>query len=291
MDDLDLVSVIIPFLNGSEWLLEAIGSVLNQTYPCWELILIDDGSDEVHSAVGEAISAQHPDKMKYIEHPLHVNRGVSISRNEAAKFAKGKFLAFLDADDVWFPNKLSDQLEMFQQHPGTEVVFGAFTIWQSWQGLGGSDFIQYIGAPAGIYKPQTLNTILYPFTDGPTPPPSGIMIRKDCFERIGKFESAFSGIYELYEDQAFLSKVFLQANVFISGTSHLRYRRRSGSMSSAANDPIRYQEVRSFYANWFENYLHEEGIADRELLGLIKSLKIPVQSGVSNEFLTKTLGS
>ena len=133
MEAQELVSVIIPFLNGSGWLVEAIESVVSQTYPHWELIVLDDGSDEEHSKVAKLICSGHPGNMLYAEHAGHINRGVSISRNEACKLSHGKYLAFLDADDVWLPNKLTDQLAMFAAHPQVEVVFGAFTIWQSWQ--------------------------------------------------------------------------------------------------------------------------------------------------------------
>ena len=265
----ELVSVIIPFLNGSQWLIEAIDSVLHQTYPHWELIVLDDGSDEKHSLVAKEICSRYPGKMVYTEHPEHVNRGVSISRNEASKLARGKYLAFLDADDVWMPNKLADQLAMFAAHPQVQVVFGAFTIWQSWQYKEVENYVQPIGASAGYYPPGTLNKILYPFYEGTTPAPSGIILTRQAFNSIGMFEPAFSGIYELYEDQAFLSKVFLHNHVFISDQSHLLYRRREGSMSSAANNLERYHTVRIYYCNWLQAYLKSHYIHDATLNKLI----------------------
>ncbi|RZK35041.1 MAG: glycosyltransferase family 2 protein [Hymenobacter sp.] len=269
----ELVSVIIPFLNGSQWLVEAIDSVLAQTYPHWELIVLDDGSAEEHSRVAKEICARHPDKMVYTEHLGHINRGVSISRNEASKLAHGKYLAFLDADDVWMPNKLADQLAMFVTNPQVEVVFGAFTIWQSWQYPAIENYVQPIGAPAGYYPPAMLNKALYPFFDATTPAPSGIMLTKQAFDSIGMFEPAFSGIYELYEDQAFLAKVFLHNHVFVSNQSHLLYRRREGSMSSAASNMERYHTVRVFFCDWLEAYLHNQHIYDPALSKLIAATR------------------
>lgn len=269
----ELVSVIIPFLNGSNWLAEAVESVVTQTFPHWELILFDDGSDAEHSLAAKRLCRQHPQKIRYAEHSGHINRGVSITRNEASKLARGKYLAFLDADDIWFPNKLEYQVEMFATHPQVQVVFGAFTVWQSWLSRANADEIYHLGAPQGYYPPGTLNKMLYPFFPGTTPAPSGIMIKKQVFERIGRFEPAFSGIYELYEDQAFLAKVFLHNHVFLSEQSHLLYRRRPGSMSSAAGNRQRYHTVRVFYFNWLQQYLSSHFIYDAELSNLIEDRK------------------
>ena len=268
-----LVSVIIPFLNGSHWLEEAIDSVIKQTYSNWELIVLDDGSEEAHSRAAKDKCSRYPDKVIYAEHPGHVNRGVSISRNEASKLARGKYLAFLDADDVWLPNKLTDQLAMFAAHPQVQVVFGAFTIWQSWNDSAAEDTVYFIGAPAGHYPPGRLNKLLYPFQTGTTPAPSGIMITKQAFNDIGMFEPAFSGIYELYEDQAFLSKVFLHEHVFISDQSHLLYRRREDSMSSAARSAERYHTVKVFYCNWLETYLRSQPGQDALLNKLLDDIR------------------
>ena len=273
MESQELVSVIIPFLNGSHWLVEAIESVEKQTYPHWELIVLDDGSDEEHSLVAKEICSQNPGNMVYAEHPGHINRGVSISRNEASKLSQGKYLAFLDADDVWVPHKLADQLSMFAAYPQADVVFGSFTIWQTWQYQDATDFVQFIGAPAGCYPPQTLNKILYPFYPGTTPAPSGIMMKKQAFDAIGMFEPAFSGIYELYEDQAFLSKMFLHNHVFVSDQSHLLYRRREGSMSSAADNMERYHTVRVFYCNWLQTYLRSQRIQDHSFNQVIEDTR------------------
>lgn len=270
----ELVSVIVPFLNGSHWLLEALQSVLNQTYTEWELIVIDDGSHEAHSAVARNFCNQYPDKIRYTEHPGHVNRGVSISRNEAARLARGKYLAFLDADDIWLPTKLAHQLSQFAKYPDVAAVFGAFVVWRSWRDENAEDYVQHIGAPSGkCYAPGVLSKKLYPFYDAASPAPSGIMITKDCFQKINGFEPLFSGIYELYEDQAFLSKLYLHETVYVSGTADILYRRREGSMSSAAADVERYHRVRGFYFDWLERYLNRHNIQDEDLYLLIENAR------------------
>ena len=271
----DLVSVIVPFLNGSEWLTEALESVINQTYTNWEVIVFDDGSDETHSLVARNFCHEHPNKMFYTEHAGHVNKGVSVSRNEAAKLAHGKYLAFLDADDVWMPAKLANQLALFCSHPAIGAVFGAFIRWYSWQDENAADEFQPIGAPAEIcYAPGTLLKLLYPFFDAASPAPSGIMIKKETFDNIHGFEPFFSGIYELYEDQAFLSKLYLHETVFVYKTADIMYRKRQNSMSSAANNMERYHKVRAFYLDWLEGYLGKQNIEDDEIFCLIEKARL-----------------
>ena len=270
----DLVSVIIPFLNGSHWLIESLESVLNQTYINWEIIVIDDGSEEKHSLIARHFCRQHLDKIIYTEHDGHVNKGVTISRNEAAKLAKGKYLAFLDADDIWLPQKLTNQLTRFKKHPEVQAVCEPCIHWYSWQDETAENYLEPVGAPyEKVYAPHELNKLLYPLCFASPPPPSGILITQEAFKRIGGFEPAFSGIYELYEDQAFLSKLYLNEIVLVSGDADFMYRKRADSMSSAATNMERYQTVRRFYFNWLENYMHKNKINDEAISHLINKAR------------------
>src|SRR5438874_6806278 len=109
-----LVSVIIIFLNGGDYLEEAIASVLAQTYENWELWLVDDGSTDSGTALAKTYHGRYPGKVNYLEHVGHQNRGMSASRNLGIAHARGELLAFLDADDVWRPDKLAHQVALMQ---------------------------------------------------------------------------------------------------------------------------------------------------------------------------------
>src|SRR5690349_14304343 len=98
-----LVSVIMIFLDAAPYLDEAVASVFAQTYGRWELLLVDDGSIDGSSVIASGYAEQHPDKVRYLEHPNHENRGMSASRNLGIMQAHGEFVAFLDADDVYLP--------------------------------------------------------------------------------------------------------------------------------------------------------------------------------------------
>ena len=102
------VSVIIPFYSRVDWLCEAIESVLAQTYPIHEIILVNDGSRE---DLTEFLS-KYGDKIIYI---VQENSGPAAARNNAINHATGDYIAFEDADDIWLPNKLEMQVAFMEQ--------------------------------------------------------------------------------------------------------------------------------------------------------------------------------
>jgi len=117
-----LVSVIIPTYNRAKYVTHAIDSVLAQTYPSYEIIVVDDGStDDTRKEL-----APYMDRIKYIrkEHAGH-----SAARNTAIRASRGQWIAFLDSDDAWLPAKLSRQME-FLSHCRAKVCFSNI-IWNS----------------------------------------------------------------------------------------------------------------------------------------------------------------
>lgn len=255
MNERLLISVIIPFLNPGAWLTEAIESVLQQTYENYEIILIDDGSVKQDSGIASGYAERYPGKIFYVEHKEHVNRGLTISRNTGIAHAKGKLIAFLDADDCWLPDKLANQLDVFKRFPGIQMICEASIFWYSWKDSDQEDYVKLIGAAEGVYQPPELMQWLYPLGEGQPPCPSGIIITRNALQRSGGFEEKFSGVYQLYEDQAFLAKIYLKEIVYISAQANNMYRKRADSMSSAANEERTYKRVRLFYLAWLEEYL------------------------------------
>src|SRR4029450_9561835 len=103
-----LVSVIIPTFDRATWVREAIASVLAQTYPHLELIVVDDGS---HDATPEVIQA-FGQALTYIR---QAHAGVSAARNRGVAASRGALVAFLDSDDLWLPRKIAAQVALLQQ--------------------------------------------------------------------------------------------------------------------------------------------------------------------------------
>ena len=98
-----LVSIIMPMFNSEAFVLEAINSVLSQTYTKWELIIVDDCSTDTSVVLVEGISIKET-RIRLLKN--ETNSSAAISRNKAIEASKGDYIAFLDADDLWLPNKL-----------------------------------------------------------------------------------------------------------------------------------------------------------------------------------------
>jgi len=110
------VSIIIPTHNRKAFVLEAVGSVLAQTFEDYELIVVDDGSND---GTGEALK-KYEDRLHYL---CQENQGVSAARNCGLAHARGEFIAFLDSDDLWLPKKLAIQVAFMEQHPGAQICY------------------------------------------------------------------------------------------------------------------------------------------------------------------------
>src|SRR5438105_10809941 len=124
-----LVSVVIIFLNGGKYLQEAIESVLAQTYTNWELLLVDDGSTDASTGIAKDYQQRDPGRVQYLEHSGHENRGMSASRNLGIGRASGALIALLDADDVWLPDKLAQQVAIMQRHPEVGLLANPALYW------------------------------------------------------------------------------------------------------------------------------------------------------------------
>ena len=106
----DLVSIIMPSYNTEQYIAETIQSVINQTYQNWELIIVDDCStDNTDTVVGKIKDS----RIRYLKNEK--NSGAAVSRNKALREANGRWVAFLDSDDLWKPEKLEKQISFMMK--------------------------------------------------------------------------------------------------------------------------------------------------------------------------------
>jgi len=251
-----LVSVIIPFMNEERFLEETISSVIGQSYHNWELLLIDDGSTNSSTDIALKYAQLYPDKIFYHEHENHQNKGVCVSRNLGVEKAKGTLIALLDADDFFLPGKLEHQVQCFEDNPEIGMVAGASYYWFKWSDNNLEDKVVLVGEENDkvIDSPQLMFN-LYPLGTGNAPCPCSLMIKKEVIEKVNGFEPVFKKEYQLYEDQAFLVKIYLTEKVYISSVPDNLYRQRQDSVVYSTHGSGEYQKVRLFFLKWLKNYL------------------------------------
>lgn len=266
-----LVSGIIIFLNAEKFIEEAIESVFAQTYNHWELLLVDDGSTDGSTAIAQHFAEKYPDKVRYLEHKGHQNLGMSAARNLGVRNAKGKYIAFLDADDVWLPLKLKQQVAILESKPEAAMLYGRTQFWYSWTGNPQDlkrDRMTELGVqPNTLVKPPTLLTLFLQKEDTVASTCS-VLIRREVFEDIGGFEDDFRN---MYEDMVFYTKVFLHTAVFVAGDCWDKYRQHKDNSCTVAlragqlNLPSKPNPTRGKFLHWVEQYLIEQDAENTEV--------------------------
>ncbi|MDX2163398.1 MAG: glycosyltransferase family A protein [bacterium] len=154
------ISVVIPVHNGERYLAQALESVFAQTYPAAECWVIDDGSTDGTVEIAERFSA--------VRVVSQGNAGAAHARNQGISRVTGDLIAFLDADDLWLPDKLALQVKALDDHSGTGIVFG---------------MVEQFHSPE---LSAALKAQIY-CTPVPVPGylPSACMVRADVFQRVG----------------------------------------------------------------------------------------------------------
>jgi glycosyltransferase involved in cell wall biosynthesis len=188
------VSVVIPTYNRERLIARAVESVLAQTFKDYEIILIDDGSTDQTKEILRSFEG----RIRYI---YQTNAGISGARNRGIQESSGEYIAFLDSDDTWLPEKLAEQVRILDTRPEIGIVYARMPI------------INEAGKQIGL-KPQAesgknFDELIRLWGDLPT---STVMVRKACFEKAGLFDttlppmedidmwiriSRFYGLYEI----------------------------------------------------------------------------------------------
>jgi len=278
------VTVVIPFFNAGRFIAETIESVLAQTYTDWELLLVDDGSSDNSTAIAKKYAQAQPQKVFFIEHAGHANRGVCVTRNLGTHHARGRYVAFLDADDVWYPHKLSDQVKIMEQNPQAGMVCGAYLNWRNWDVNNQNqdkDEIRPTGAPQNsITMPPKLSEYLYPLGEGMSPNPSDLLIKKEVLKKTGGFEEDFTQEYQLFEDQGFLTKIYLSTPVYVSDKTWTKYRRHADQCMTVSRKAGNFDRIRKFYFNWLKKYLIQQGYRGTVIWALAQKELFPYEHPV-----------
>lgn len=221
------VSVIIPTYNRGKFIGAAIQSVLNQTFQDFEVVVVDDGSTD---QTGDVVKAFASGKVKYVYQP---NRGRSNARNHALGLAKGRYIAFLDSDDLYLPDKLALQVDYMDSHPEIGMIYtSAYCIDEN----GARMKDEYEATVSGwvyehiaFFVPVTITL--------PT-----AMVRKEVFDKVGGFDEAM----ERFEDTDMWRRIskHYQINALHERTCLLRTHTDN---ILAAQDPRRISVALDYY--------------------------------------------
>lgn len=260
-----LVSVIVIFFNASDFLLEALESVLAQTYEHWELILVDDGSTDGSSEIARNFASVDTGRIKYLEHEGHQNLGMSAARNRGIREAKGEYVAFLDADDYWLPDKLAVQTRILDSQPEAGMCYGSTKYWFSWTGRQedrSRDYIPALRVQAHTLFQPPLLLLLFLQGKAEVPCTCAILVRRTIMETIGGFEDYFRG---MYEDQAFYAKICLSTPVLATDDCLAWYRQHPNSNYSTALRTGQAHVLRYRFLKWLETYYQETQVPDKRV--------------------------
>ena len=257
------VSIITPFLNAGPFIEESINSVLAQTYDGWELLLIDDGSTDASTGIALKYAAAHADKVRYLSHEPRQNRGASASRNLGARHARGEYLAYLDADDVYLPRKLEVQVPILDAHPEVAILYAATEYWYSWterQEEAGRDWVwrRYGSSPNTVVEPPRM--LLRFLEDGGTVPCMGsVLARRAAVESVGGWEESF---LRICTDQVFHAKLCLNFPVMIVDACLDRYRQHEHSSCRTVARAGQLDAAFQTYLTWLESYVSAQPVVD-----------------------------
>lgn len=207
-----MISVIIPTYNCEKYIGEAIDSVLHQTCLDYEVIVIDDGSTDATRSIIE--SRYQTVRYFYVE-----NKGVASARNYGIAKAKGNLIAFLDADDIWLPEKLEKQKELFDRNQALGMVFTE-----------NSFFYEHGIIANKLNKRESLmrgdivrNIFLHSYVVTST-----VMVRRSIFDVVGLFDEELL----VAEDDNMWMRIGIEYGIALLDEPLVRYRKTTGSLSS-----------------------------------------------------------
>lgn len=209
---MSIISVIIPAYNAEKTIKKTIESVINQNFNDWEGIVINDGSTD--STLDVIFQIKDP-RLKVFSYP---NAGAAASRNRGLSKATGEFITFLDADDVWTPDKLELQYKILEKHPDAAVAY-------SWTNvIDENDNFLY----AGSYAKWTGDVYLQLLLDDFIGSGSNVMVRKRVFEKVGVFEESLPNA----EDTDMWLRLAAHYHFVVVQSPQILYRLSSTSKSS-----------------------------------------------------------
>jgi len=233
------VSIIIPIYNAEKYLSKTIESVMAQTYTDWEIVAVDDGSTDKTPEILKDYEKKLPKKLRVI---TQKNSGVSIARNTAIAAARGEYIAFLDHDDLWLPEKLKKQVKLLDSNKKLGLVYSDSYaiddkgILKKGTLMSGRLFRLH----ARMLRGNVFNELFYVNFI----PILTTMVRKNVFNKVGMFDPK----YKIAEDYDLFLKIAEQYPIDFTETPLAKYRIYGGNVSK--NIEVRVKEDLQISEYW-----------------------------------------
>jgi glycosyltransferase involved in cell wall biosynthesis len=230
------VDVIIPAYNAAKYLPYALDSVIAQTFEDWRVVLVDDGSTDTTPGVIEPYIERLGAKLTYLQQS---NRGMSAARNVAIRASDAEFIAFLDADDVWLPCRLSESVQVLRARQEVALTYGGITLIDT-QGHPGETF-------TGTLKNAATRIASQIFTREIHLPCVTVTFRRQCIDEVGLFDESMRAT----EDRDLWLRIALRHDVAFIPKALAYYRISPNSMTT---DPERMLQaqlkfIRRYYGS------------------------------------------
>lgn len=245
-EEVPFFSVIIPVYNGEKFIYEAIQSVLQQSFTNWELIIIDDGStDNTAGLVNGFCSSDQ--RIKLIQQS---NKQQAAARNVGIKLSRGKWIAFLDADDVWLPAKLDRQYQCIEDNSALDVVFSdGYTKYQNKK----IQYYYHYEVARGYFQGKDLyRTMLF----GNYIPNLSVVVKSSMIQQIGMQDEQLPGV----EDHDYWLKLCRAGANFFGMKERLFIYRVHKDNFSADEAKMKYRSLVARMNNFDRKLLNEEEI-------------------------------
>jgi glycosyltransferase involved in cell wall biosynthesis len=248
------ISVVIPAYNAERTILETIKSVQQQSFSGFEIIVINDGSTD---RTLELLQGVKDERLRFFSYE---NAGVAIARNRGISQSTGEFIAFVDADDLWTPDKLELQLAALRHHPEAGAAY-------SW-----TYFMYEQEGSVVPGKPVFFEGNVYPklLVENFIAHGSNLLIRRKCIESVGEFDSNFPHC----ADWDFYIRLAARWPFAVVREHQIYYRQSSSSMTSKIDGierqmllmfekafqtaPIEYQDIRNQSLAWVYEYCTQQ---------------------------------